>query len=235
MDKIGETSREGSTIATSLSPFEATAWPSLESRLGTADASPGAPQDELLQVYGVDEEGRIELQVWFDLEDMDAAIAELEAVHARFEERHTAGAAPEKRGKPSRPSVTRRTSPPATGMLSAKVVADDILVEDRRRAVNAGIKRGRDAEIANLRAVADVGITYTASRRHRSPRGRLVLTRASVGDGGSAEFSTDALSVVEINSDNQIAAIVMFELDDFDAAVEELDARYLAGEAAAHA
>ena len=43
------------------------------------------------------------------------------------------------------------------------------------------------------------------------------------------------LGVVEINSDNQIAAIVMFELDDFDAAIAELDARYLAGEAAAHA
>ena len=37
-------------------------------------------------LYGVDEEGRIALQVWFDLEDMDAAIAELDAVHARFEE-----------------------------------------------------------------------------------------------------------------------------------------------------
>jgi hypothetical protein len=44
----------------------------------------------------------------------------------------------------------------------AKVLADDILVDDRRRVVNAGIKHGRDAEIANLRAVADVGITYTA-------------------------------------------------------------------------
>ena len=61
-----------------------------------------------------------------------------------------------------RPSVTRRTSRPATGMRSRRYLADDILVDDRRRMVNAGIKRGRDAEIANLRAVADVGITYTA-------------------------------------------------------------------------
>ncbi len=36
-------------------------------------------------LYGVDEEGRVALQIWFDLEDMDAAIAELDAVHARFE------------------------------------------------------------------------------------------------------------------------------------------------------
>ena len=43
-------------------------------------------QDELLQLFGLDEDGRIALQVWFDVEDMDAAIAELDAVHARFEE-----------------------------------------------------------------------------------------------------------------------------------------------------
>ena len=42
------------------------------------------------------------------------------------------------------------------------------------------------------------------------------------------------LGIVEINADERIAAIVVFDLDDFDAAIAELDARYLAGEAAAH-
>ena len=42
------------------------------------------------------------------------------------------------------------------------------------------------------------------------------------------------LGVVEINADERIAAVVMFDLDDIDAAFAELDARYLAGEAAAH-
>ena len=40
------------------------------------------------------------------------------------------------------------------------------------------------------------------------------------------------IDVVEINADNQIAAHVLFDPDDIDAAFEELDARYLAGEAA---
>ena len=44
-----------------------------------------------------------------------------------------------------------------------------------------------------------------------------------------------ALAVVEINADKRIAADVVFDADDFDAAFDELDARYLAGEAAAHA
>ena len=48
-------------------------------------------------------------------------------------------------------------------------------------------------------------------------------------------FHTDVLNVVEIDADDRIAARVAFDLDDIDAAFEELDARYLAGEAAAHA
>ncbi len=41
--------------------------------------------------------------------------------------------------------------------------------------------------------------------------------------------------LVEIDTDERIVAIVSFDLDDIDAAFDELDARYLAGEAAAHA
>ena len=47
--------------------------------VGTADPSPGAPHDEMLQLIGLDEEGRIALEVSFDVEDVDAAIAELDA------------------------------------------------------------------------------------------------------------------------------------------------------------
>ena len=41
--------------------------------------------------------------------------------------------------------------------------------------------------------------------------------------------------IVEINADERIVAAVAFDVDDIDAAFEELDARYLAGEAADHA
>ncbi len=44
-----------------------------------------------------------------------------------------------------------------------------------------------------------------------------------------------SLHVIEIDADERIAAVVAFDPDDFDAAIAELDARYLAGEAAAHA
>ena len=65
---------------------------------------------------------------------------------------------------------------------------------------------------------------------------RLVLSRADSGpDQGPEAFLTEVLGVVEINADERIVADVTFDLDDFDAAFAELDARYLAGEAAAHA
>ena len=43
------------------------------------------------------------------------------------------------------------------------------------------------------------------------------------------------LGIVEIDADNRVTGRILFDLDDIDAAFEELDARYLAGEAAAHA
>ncbi len=48
-------------------------------------------------------------------------------------------------------------------------------------------------------------------------------------------FSTEVLAIGEIDADERIVAVVTFDLDDIDAAFAELDARYLAGEAAAHA
>ena len=41
--------------------------------------------------------------------------------------------------------------------------------------------------------------------------------------------------VVEIDADDRMAAVIVFDADNIDAAIAELDARYLAGEAAAHA
>ena len=55
------------------------------------------------------------------------------------------------------------------------------------------------------------------------------------GDQRPEAFHADALQLVEIDADERIVAIDMFDVDDIDAAFAELDARYLAGEAAAHA
>ena len=69
----------------------------------------------------------------------------------------------------------------------------------------------------------------------RGERLALIRVRFSGDDQRPEAFHTEVLDVVEIDADDRIAARVMFDLDDIDAAFEELDARYLAGEAAAHA
>ena len=116
----------------------------------------------------------------------------------------------------------------------AEMLADDFSSDDRRRVVNAGVRHGRDAAIANMRAIADIGFTNVTSTVIATRGERLALTRArySGRDQGPEAFHAEALGIVEIDADERIAAIVAFDLDDIDAAFEELDARYLAGEAA---
>ena len=91
--------------------------------------------------------------------------------------------------------------------------------------------------MANTRAIAEIWST-NATASVTATRGRnLALERLSFSgrEEGAEEFLTELLSIVELNADERIASLVVFDLDDFDAAIAELDARYLAGEAAAHA
>ncbi|HYY01815.1 MAG TPA: hypothetical protein VE908_20075, partial [Mycobacterium sp.] len=116
----------------------------------------------------------------------------------------------------------------------AELLADDYSHDDRRRVVGAGVRDGRDAQIADLRAIADLWITNVKMTVIATRGERLVLRSLSFSnrDQGSEAFLSDVLSVAEINADGRYLANVTFELDDLDAAFEELDARYIAGEAA---
>ena len=116
----------------------------------------------------------------------------------------------------------------------ADMMADDYYQDDRRRVVNVGLRQGRDVAIAAAQETAelDVRSEVVATRGER-----LFLGRAqwSGPDQEPEAFHTDVLRVVETNADERIVAHVWFDVDDFDAAFAELDARYLAGEAATHA
>jgi ketosteroid isomerase-like protein len=119
----------------------------------------------------------------------------------------------------------------------AETMAEDIFDDDRRHVVNAGVRRGRDAEIANLQAVADIGAEKISSTVIATRGERLVLCCVRPGNDERPEAFQfdDVLQVVEIDANERIAAVVTLDLDDIDSAFEELDARYLAGEATAHA
>ena len=164
----------------------------------------------------------------FDEADLDAALA-------RFEELH---------------SPTQRLENAATRVLGrffayfgahdwaaiAETLTDDSFVDDRNHMVNAGFWDGRDAVIANLQALEEAGTSITSTViATRGERLGLILMRSPSGDPRYGEFDSELLIIVEINTEERVAAQVVFNCDATDAAFAELETRYVAGEAAAHA
>src|SRR5206468_1846228 len=91
------------------------------------------------------------------------------------------------------------------------------------------------ANIKDAQATVDVGFAMTMLGV-LATRGRgLALTGIRVSGRDPEAIQNDALQIMATDADEKIAAVVIFDLDDFDAAIAELDARYVAGEAAAHA
>ena len=164
----------------------------------------------------------------FDEADLDAALA-------RFDEL-----------QPQAPRLENAASQAAERFFAylrrpdwaamADILADDSFSDDRRRVVNAGLWDGRDVVIAELRETTDFGVLIGISELIATRGQRLVLGRVrwSASDQGAEAFQSEALCITEVEGDGQIAAIVMFDPDDLEGAIAELDARYLAGDAAAH-
>ena len=109
---------------------------------------------------------------------------------------------------------------------------------NRRPVVNGWVRRGRDAVIANCRASPTVGGQNMTSSRHCDPGTRLVpepRLKPRHRPEAFQPIERRALTVIEIDADGGSHDTREFDPDDIDAAFAELDARYLAGEAAAHA
>ncbi|HEY3925569.1 MAG TPA: hypothetical protein VGL75_13485, partial [Acidothermaceae bacterium] len=116
----------------------------------------------------------------------------------------------------------------------AQITAENVSLDDRRRVVNAGVVHGRDAAIEGTQATVDVGFTMTMLGAMAIRGERLALTRVRVSGPDPEANQNDALNIVEIDADDRIVADVVFDIEYVGAAIAELDARYLAGEAAAH-
>jgi hypothetical protein len=162
----------------------------------------------------------------FDEADLDAALA-------RFDELHSQ--------KTQLENVASRVDGRLIDCYAdrdwARVVellADAYEGGDRRRVVNIGRRQGRDAALAQMQTMADLGVSFVAPDVIAVRGDRLVLSRGgwSGPDQRSDAFHTAALTIVEIDTEERIIARVMFDLDDIDAAFDELETRYLAGEAA---
>ncbi|WP_235632340.1 BTAD domain-containing putative transcriptional regulator [Mycolicibacterium rutilum] len=199
-------------------------------RIGGAERAPSAPYEEILELYGLDDAGRIAMRIWFDTDDLAAAVAEMEAAYARQAgDRAPAG------------NVASRAYDRVTALFAtrdwnamADAMAEDMVDHDHRRMVNGGIRHGRDVHLANSRAVVEIGGESLTATVIATRGDRLALCRSTIlgrGDRSDA-FRIEFLSVVEVDAEDRIAAHLAFDPDDLDGAVAELDARFLAGEAA---
>src|SRR6202034_1198481 len=165
----------------------------------------------------------------FSEADIDAAIAKFEELHRRS-------------GRLENPVQERFLAHFAARDWDAmgQDFADDYYCDDRRRVVNGGVRHGRDAAFEDLRVAAEIGLMTNITSEiiaTRSERLFLGRTRWLGPDQRPGDFYAEVLNVIEIDPENRIAAQVLFDPNDIDniaAAFEELDARYLAGEAAAH-
>ncbi|MGV0718368.1 BTAD domain-containing putative transcriptional regulator [Mycolicibacterium sp. XJ662] len=201
--------------------------------IGTADVSPGAPRDELLQLYGLDEDGRLALHMWFDTDDMDAAIAELGATYTRLEGSD--------RRAPLENAAVRADDRLLTLYADNRLddvgalFSEDTLLDDRRH----GLRResnDRETAVKNIRAIAGLGVDITKTTLAlRGDRLCLSHMRYAEQATGTAAFYVEGLEITEVDTDGLMVAKVDFDLDNFEAAFAELDARYLAGEAAPYA
>src|SRR6202023_2804666 len=91
------------------------------------------------------------------------------------------------------------------------LLADNFSSDDRRRVINAGIRRGRDVEMATWRATADIWMTSARSTGGAAAEERLVLFRIDfLSQGPPAEaFHAAAPTIIKINGDNRGAANVV--------------------------
>ena len=214
--------------------------------LEASGRDPEAIRGEFLVVIEIDTDERIVAFVVFEHDDFDAAIAELDAryiageaaAHAHTWSVVTPALLPENTATRVFERVWNyfgaRDGEALTEMV-ADNIADNVAVDDRRRVVNAGIRHGRNAAIEEMQATVDVGLAVTVVGALATRGERLALIRVRVSGRDPGTIQNDALNIVEIDADDRIVAGVVFDLDDFDAALAELDARYLAGEAAADA
>lgn len=170
---------------------------------------------------------RINRSEMFDEADLDAALAKFDELSQPAQRLENAASKAHER------LLTHLAAHDWDAM--AQTMTDDIVVDDRRHVVNAGVRHGREAAIADSRAIADLGVMTTTSTAIAARGEHLILTRLRAFGADPESFQIEILHLVQVVRDDQVAAIVMFDPDDIEAAFEELDKRYLDGEAAAHA
>ena len=189
------------------------------------EPGPQAFVTEVLSVVETNSDGQTAAFIVFGPDDLDAAYTELDARHV----------SPGNRVSRTSERYLERVVAQDWETI-AEMLAADYVTDDRRRLVGGGI-HGRDTEIASVRAQADLGVT-DITQTVIAVRGECLALCHLCYAGrsqGLETFLAEMLVVFDMNADGRLQATVAFEVEDFESAITELDARYLAGEAASHA
>jgi ketosteroid isomerase-like protein len=106
-------------------------------------------------------------------------------------------------------------------------------VMDRRRMVR--LELDRDGHLETLRLMFEMRSPRSTKQQLATRGDRLALNRVlfEASDRNVGPIEVEFLQVVEVDEHGDWVAIVAFDPDDLDAAYDELDDRYAAGEAAA--
>ena len=102
-----------------------------------------------------------------------------------------------------------------------------------RRSVVAGDLHGREHILASARAFVDLGLDAAHAEVLAVRGSKLTLARVTLGFGNTSEIMT--LQLLELDDNGLVSRYVFFDEHDLDAAIYELDQRYLAGEGSVHA
>jgi class 3 adenylate cyclase/tetratricopeptide (TPR) repeat protein len=185
---------------------------------------------ELANVIVLRHDGRRVLHLeLFDDDQLDAALARFAELSARVEQtrllENDATRSADRTGAAWRARDWPRL---------ASLFAPGFRLVDRRTWSHVDLDRERHLE--SLRSSFDMPTSryrseVLATRGERLALSRLLWSGARPGSGPS---EIEWLEVAELDAEGRFAAIVTFEPADLDAAHAELDARYAAGEAAAH-
>ena len=113
-----------------------------------------------------------------------------------------------------------------------ELMAPDFVFDDRRHVVNFGVS-DLAASAAHLEWSRHDGQEYAPPKVVAIRGDRLALSRRTQRNRGG--YDRSSFGVVEIDEQSRWLALVQFDEEDLDAAVDELDTRYMAGEGAPHA
>jgi ketosteroid isomerase-like protein len=116
----------------------------------------------------------------------------------------------------------------------AEAVSDDVMLADRRSGLRVET-RGREAFLRNTREMAGIRSMLRDLIATRGDHLALMKNTMSGHDRFGGDFEVDLLSVGECDAGGRITAIVFFDPTDLDAAFDELDTRFRAGEGAPYA